>query len=57
MNDTSDPNEDEQITDAPIEGTRDDGGGFDPVKPDGVQETAPAIPDPKDSQNPPPRRL
>ncbi|CAH0129683.1 hypothetical protein [Microbacterium sp. Bi121] len=56
MSDPKDP-EDEQVTDAPAENTRDDSDGFEPITPDGVRTGTPAVPDPKDSQNPPPRRL
>lgn len=57
MSDPKDPREEQQLTDVPLEETREDQTGFEPVLPDGVYEGKPAVPDPKDSQNPPPRRL
>lgn len=57
MSDDKDPREEQQISDVPLEETRDDDPGFESITPDGVDGGAPAVPDPKDSQNPPPRRL
>lgn len=57
MSDARDPGDDQQVTDVPVEETREDNTGFEPISPDGVDEGKPAVPDPKDSQNPPPRRL
>lgn len=57
MSDARDPGDDQQVTDVPVEETREDNTGFEPISPDGVYEGKPAVPDPKDSQNPPPRRL
>jgi len=54
MTDREGPEEEQQITEVPLEGTRD---GFEPASPAGIDPSAPAIPDPKDSENPPPRRL
>lgn len=56
MSDQRDPHGEQQIADVPLEETREDDSGFDPITPDGVDEGKPAVPDPKESQNPPPRR-
>lgn len=56
MDDKVDPTENENITEVPVEETSDESQGFEPVVPEGMDPSAPAIPDPKDSQNPPPRR-
>lgn len=55
--DEKDLRDDTQLSDVPVEQTREDNRGFEPITPDGVDPGTPAIPDPKDSQNPPPRRL
>ena len=56
MSDQRDPLEEQQIADVPLEETREDDSGFESITPDGVDEGKPAVPDPKESQNPPPRR-
>lgn len=56
MSDPKDPTEETQITDVPVETTRDDHEGFEPVLPDGIDAGKPANPDPRDSQNPPRNR-
>lgn len=57
VTDREGPDEDQQITDVPLEETRDDGNRFEPHTPAGADPSTPAVPDPKDSENPPPRRL
>jgi len=57
MSDPQDPREEQQATDVPLEETREDDAGFEPIVPDGVDPAKPAVSDPKDSQNPPPRRF
>lgn len=57
MTDASTPEENPQATDVPVEETRDEDEGFEPITPPGVDTGTPAVPDPKDSQNPPPRRM
>ncbi|MGM7666062.1 hypothetical protein [Microbacterium sp. A93] len=56
MPDAKDPREEQQRADVPLEETREDD-SFEPITPDGVDKGKPAVPDPKDSQNPPPRPL
>ncbi|MGP6171609.1 hypothetical protein ACTU6U_00445 [Microbacterium sp. A196] len=56
MSDATNPQE-EPLTEVPVEETREDSKGFEPITPEGVQTGKPAVPDPKDSQNPPPRRF
>ncbi|MCK3770356.1 hypothetical protein LG322_10560 [Microbacterium aerolatum] len=55
MSDPKDPQED-QASEVPVEETRTDEESFEPITPEGVRTGTPAVPDPKDSQNPPPRR-
>lgn len=55
MPDPKDP-QDAEATEVPVEETREDRESFEPITPEGVQTGTPAVPDPKDSQNPPPRR-
>lgn len=57
MPDPQDPQDETPLTEVPLEETRDESDGFEPITPEGVDPGKPAIPDPKDSQNPPPRRL
>ena len=57
MTDAKDPREEQQIADVPVEETREEDSGFEPITPDGIDPGKPAVPDPKESQNPPPRRL
>ena len=57
MSDPQNPREEQQATDVPLEETREDDAGFEPIVPDGVDPAKPAVSDPKDSQNPPPRRF
>lgn len=47
----------EQAGEQPVAQTREDDAGFQPVSPPGIDPGQPAIPDPVDGQNPPPRRL
>ena len=55
MSDPKDPQE-EQASEVPVEEPRTDEESFEPITPEGVRTGTPAVPDPKDSQNPPPRR-
>ncbi len=57
MAEEKDPREEQQLADVPLEETREEDAGFDPITPPGIDEGKPAVPDPKESQNPPPRRL
>ena len=57
MPDPKNQQDEPQISDVPLEETREDREGFEPITPEGVETGTPAVPDPKDSQNPPPRRL
>lgn len=57
MTDPKNPHEEPKVTEVPVEETREDSDGFEPITPEGVHNGKPAVPDPKDSQNPPPRRL
>lgn len=56
MSTPADPTENEDVANIPVEKTRDDGNTFEPITPDGVDTGKPAVTDPQDSQNPPPRR-